>query len=161
MTFRFSLIYPSVLFLTPLLVMLTTPSLASTERLECRLLIHITASDDTYTNEKGRTIKLSKRNGVANCVDGRLIQIQMMLSELDIEQKTLFNGYAVYTFENADTLTIQVRGVETDGQSVADYTLITGTGEFENARGEGVVRSVNSPHKYTLQYDLALNVEKQ
>ena len=113
-------------------------------------MMHEIKTTNSYTSATGRVLKVSKHNGVATCDDGRLLQAQIMQSELQLDDDVLLTGFGVYSFENGDTVTVKIRGAETDEDTSMNYTIISGSGNFTDASGTGAVRLVRQPWgKYT------------
>lgn len=133
-------------------------ALAVTDAINCRLIIHAIDTAEPIKTDTGRTLKLSKLNGVATCEDGRLLQAQIMQTELRSSANSLLSGYAVYSFENGDTITVQIRGTESKNSAAIDYTIIAGSGSYVEATGMGSVHSVESPWKNTALFNLSLEI---
>lgn len=135
--------------------------IAANDALNCRLMIHETGEAEPKITERGRLFRLSKQNGVATCDDGRLLQVQIMQTELHVDKVTHLSGFGVYSFENGDTLTVGFRGNEESAESTMNYTVIAGSGKYEMATGSGAVRSIEAPWTDTRMFELTLVVHQR
>ena len=69
-----------------------------------------------------------------------------------------FLGYSVYSFQNDDSLSVQFTGGWGADGVQGDYTIISGTGAYVNAKGDGnFVRTGGT--KTTSFLDVTMNVQ--
>lgn len=152
----------SFMFLSALLVSTFAQSvIAANDALNCRLMIHQIDEAEPKVTKKGRLFRLSKQNGIATCGDGRLLQVQIMQTELHIDRVAYLSGFGVYSFESGDTLTVKFRGADESSGTVINYTIIAGSGAYDMATGSGAVRSINGPWTDTKMFELTMVVHQQ
>tara|TARA_B100001013_G_scaffold331622_1_gene247339 strand:- start:49 stop:618 length:570 start_codon:yes stop_codon:yes gene_type:complete len=69
-----------------------------------------------------------------------------------------FLGYSVYSFKNADSISVQFSGGWGADGVRGDYKIITGTGAYANAKGDGSFVRIGGS-KTTSHLDVTLNVQ--
>lgn len=133
---------------------------ASNDALKCNVMIHNTGTAEPITTQEGQSFRLSKQNGIATCDDGRLLQVQIMQTELHVDSTIHLSGYGVYSFENGDTLTVRFRGQSVLEETTINYTIIAGSNTYEKATGSGAVRSIDSSWTDTQMFEMTLVVHR-
>ena len=152
-------IFTSIVILTILL----SASLVQAETLKCKLYISESTKESTALvapPHAGVSLAARRYSGVCVFADGRIAEKQfVVINRIIGDGKTgTFLGYSVYSFKNADSLSVQfVGGWGADGVR-GDYTIISGTGAYANAKGDGnFVRTGGS--ETTSFLDVTLNVQ--
>jgi len=98
--------------------------------------------------------------GIAVFEDGRLADKQFVLNWDNRGAEGNYNGYATYTFQNGDSLTLKFTGGwGPDGQS-GDYQVLSGTGAYKGATGTGRFDAVPNPWDKANLWDLTIKVTR-
>ena len=135
---------------------------AAEETLECRLYMGRATEITDRVEPTFSPVSLGTLRRSAVCVfaDGRIAEKQFVeiSAERDSGAVGTAVGYSVYGFENGDTLMARFDGGwGADGYS-GEYEILSGTGRFEGASGDGTITSVASEWKTTEVVDIVLNV---
>ena len=146
-----------------LLTALVGASLAQAETLKCKLYISESTKDVTETvapPHAGVALLGIRYSGVCVFADGRIAEKQFVVINRVIgDGKTgTFLGYSVYSFKNADSISVQFSGGWGADGVRGDYKIITGTGAYANAKGDGSFVRIGGS-KTTSHLDVTLNVQ--
>jgi hypothetical protein len=133
---------------------------AQDETLNGRLITRIVnATFVDAPGVEGRSVGGGQYAGIAVFDDGRLADKQFVLLMDNGGAEGSYSGYATYTFQNGDALTLRFTGGwDPDGQS-GDYEVLSGTGAYEGATGTGRFVAVKDPWKKATLYDLTINIK--
>ena len=146
-----------------LLTVLVGASLAQAETLKCKLHISESTKESSALvapPNAGVSLSAIRYSGVCVFADGRIAEKQfVVINRIIGDGKTgTFLGYSVYSFQNDDSLSVQFTGGWGADGVKGDYTIISGTGAYVNAKGDGnFVRTGGS--KTTSFLDVTLNVQ--
>ena len=151
-----------VAFAPFLLVLFAVDVSAAEETLECRLYMSRATEITDRVEPTFSPVVLGTLRRSAACVfaDGRVAEKQFVeiSAERDGGATGTDVGYSVYGFENGDTLMARFEGGwGADGYS-GEYEILSGTGRFEGASGDGTITGVASEWKTTDIVDIVLNV---
>ena len=146
-----------------LLTALVGASLAQAETLKCKLYISESTKDVTETvapPHAGVALLGIRYSGVCVFANGRIADKQFVVINRVIgDGKTgTFLGYSVYSFKNADSISVQFSGGWGADGVRGDYKIITGTGAYANAKGDGSFVRIGGS-KTTSHLDVTLNVQ--
>ena len=146
-----------------LLTALMGASLAQAETLKCKLHISESTKESSALvapPNAGVSLSAIRYSGVCVFADGRIAEKQfVVINRIIGDGKTgTFLGYSVYSFQNDDSLSVQFTGGWGANGVRGDYTIISGTGAYVNAKGDGnFVRTGGS--ETTSFLDVTLNVQ--
>ena len=146
-----------------LLTGLVGGSLAQAETLKCKLHISESTKESSALvtpPHAGVSLSAIRYSGVCVFADGRIAEKQfVVINRIIGDGKTgTFLGYSVYSFKNADSLSVQFAGGWGADGVRGDYTIISGSGAYANAKGDGnFVRTGGS--ETTSFLDVTLNVQ--
>ena len=146
-----------------LLTALVGGALAQAETLKCKLHISESTKESSALvtpPHAGVSLSAIRYSGVCVFADGRIAEKQfVVINRIIGDGKTgTFLGYSVYSFKNADSLSVQFAGGWGADGARGDYTIISGTGAYANAKGDGnFVRTGGS--ETTSFLDVTLNVQ--
>ena len=146
-----------------LLTALMGASLAQAETLKCKLHISEATKESSATvapPNAGVSLNAVRYSGVCIFTDGRIAEKQfVVINRIIGDGKTgTFLGYSVYSFQNDDSLSVQFTGGWGADGVKGDYTVISGTGAYVNAKGDGnFVRTGGT--KTTSFLDVTMNVQ--
>ena len=145
-----------------LLTALMGASLAQAEPLKCKLHISEATKESSATvtpPNAGVSLRAVRYSGVCIFTDSRIAEKQfVVINRIIGDGKTgTFLGYSVYSFKKGDSISVQFAGGWGANGVRGDYKIITGTGAYANAKGDGnFVRTGGS--KTTSYLDVTLNV---
>ena len=107
-------------------------------------------------NVAGQKMSAGKLFGVAYSSDGR-IAVKDFVAAGDLLNGTgSIKGYSTYTFQDGSSITASFTGERKEGVVHGEYAILSGTGMYDKASGNGSFDSV--PTKWTDGADL-LNVK--
>ncbi len=135
---------------------------ANEETLECKLYI-AESMDQTSTymvDSANSTLKSIRRAGVCVFADGRVADKQFIIG-MNIQDggsSADAVGISVYTFESGDSLTLSFTGGWDKGPFAGKYTVMSGTGAYRGATGNGTIDGVDGPWKSTSVVDIRIDV---
>ena len=109
---------------------------------------------------EGRSVGGGQYAGIAIFEDGRLADKQFVLNMDNGGAQGSYNGYATYTFQNGDALTLKFTGGWGPDGEGGDYEVLSGTGAYKGATGTGRFDAVKDPWKKATLYDLTLKVTR-
>jgi hypothetical protein len=133
-------------------------ALAGEQVLEFRLIIKpIDVKVTEAANVEGQTVMSGKFFGVTVFKDGRIGVKEFVHSADLLKGSGPFYGYSTYTFEDG-SITARYTGLAKDGQSKGEYTILSGTGAYANAKGTGSIESAPNPFKGVNLLDIKLVV---
>jgi hypothetical protein len=99
-------------------------------------------------NVPGQMALLWKMHGVAYFSDGRIASKHFIYSADLNKGEGPFYGYSTYQFQDGSSFTARFAGNQKTGQPEhGEYTVLSGTGTFANAKGTGFFDAAE--HKFT------------
>jgi hypothetical protein len=129
------------------LTIAASTALAGEQVLEFKLIIKpIDVKVTEAANVEGQTVMSGKFFGVTVFKDGRIGVKEFVHSADLLKGSGPFYGYSTYTFEDG-SITARYTGLAKDGQSKGEYTILSGTGAYANAKGTGSIESAPNPFK--------------
>lgn len=138
---------------------------AGDTELACDLYIAESMDSDASSaidlKDAGLTLSSVRRAGICLFADGTVADKQfVMVDRIVGDGSTGSNlGYSVYTMENGDSIAAQFHGAWGSTGFKGIYTIIGGTGSFENASGNGSITGTPSPWSTTGVVKILLNVK--
>jgi hypothetical protein len=140
------------------LVIAASTALAGEQVLEFKLITKpIDVKITEAANVEGQTVMSGKFFGVTVFKDGRIGVKEFVHSADLLKGSGPFYGYSTYTFEDG-SITARYTGLAKDGQSKGEYTILSGTGAYANAKGTGSIESAPNPFKGVNLLDIKLVV---
>ncbi|XIA63571.1 hypothetical protein ACFIOY_31460 [Bradyrhizobium sp. TZ2] len=140
-----------------LVIAAASTALAGEQVLEFKLITKpIDVKITEAANVEGQTVMSGKFFGVAVFKDGRIGVKEFVNSADLLKGSGPFYGYSTYTFES---ITARYTGLAKDGRSKGEYTILSGTGAYANAKGTGSIESVPNPFKGVNLLDIKLVVK--
>ena len=133
---------------------------AAEETLTFRLIVRTIDRTAFDAPVEGRNISVSQSAGVAIFEDGRLADKQFVGLVDSAGAEGTYSGYSIYTFLNGDTLTLKYTGGWGADGEVGHYEVLSGTGAYEGASGEGRFVPVDNPWDKASLYDVTINIER-
>jgi hypothetical protein len=88
-------------------------------------------------NVQGQKMMTSKAFGVAFFKDGRVAAKDFIVSSELRNGSGPVRGFSTYTFDDGSSITASFVGEYKDGRAHGNYTILSGTGIYENATGTG------------------------
>lgn len=142
-------------------VLMIGSAAAQEETLKGRLITRmISAIFVDAPGVEGRSVGGGQYAGIAIFEDGRLADKQFVLNMDNDGAEGSYDGYATYTFQNGDALTLKFsEGWGPDGQG-GDYEVLSGTGAYKGATGTGRFDAVQDPWEKATLYDLTIKVTR-
>ncbi|WOH51760.1 hypothetical protein [Bradyrhizobium sp. sBnM-33] len=141
------------------LVIAASTALAGEQVLEFKLVTKpIDVKVTEAANVEGQTVMSGKFFGVAVFKDGRIGVKEFAHSADLLKGSGPFYGYSTYTFEDG-SITARYTGLAKDGLSKGEYTILSDTGAYANAKGTGSIESVPNPFKGVNLLDIKLVVK--
>ena len=135
------------------------PATAEEQTLKGRLVINQpTGASTALPSFGGHTFNANKYSGVAVFEDGRVAYKQYIESSDDTEAGGDYKGYATYTFQNGDSLTMSYTGGWKGDGFTGQYKVSSGTGAYAGASGTGEFKSVDEPWQDASMADVALKL---
>ena len=132
---------------------------AEQKTLTFRLMTHMTSGTFIEASSiAGRRVGAAKYAGVAIFDDGRLADKEYVLNMDNRGAEGSYSGYSTYTFENGDSLSLSFTGGWGSGRSGGDYTVLSGTGDYEGATGSGRFDAVKEPWANASLFNVTINV---
>ena len=134
---------------------------AQEETLKGRLITRIISA--TFVDApgvEGRSIGGGQYAGIAVFEDGRLADKQFVLNMDSGGTEGNYSGYATYTFQNGDALTLKFTGGWGPDGERGNYEVLSGTGAYKGATGTGRFDAVKDPWKKATLYDLTIKVRR-
>jgi hypothetical protein len=142
-----------------LVIAAASTALAGEQVLEFKLITKpIDVKITEAANVEGQTVMSGKFFGVAVFKDGRIGVKEFVNSADLLKGSGPFYGYSTYTFEDG-SITARYTGLAKDGRSKGEYTILSGTGAYANAKGTGSIESVPNPFKGVNLLDIKLVVK--
>jgi hypothetical protein len=122
---------------------------AAEHELEFKLVVTpIDAKTWDAPNVPGQTAMLMKMHGVAYFSDGKIASKHFIYSADLNKGEGPFYGYSTYQFQDGSSITARFAGNLKTGQPQhGEYTVLSGTGIFANAKGTGFFDAAE--HKFT------------
>lgn len=109
-------------------------------------------------NIEGQTVASGKLFGVTVFKDGRIGVKDFVHSADLLKGSGPFYGYSTYTFEDG-SITARYAGSAKDGRLTGEYTILSGTGAYANAKGTGTIESAPNPFKGANLFSIKLVVK--
>jgi hypothetical protein len=96
----------------------------------------------------GQTALLMKMHGVAYFSDGKIASKHFIYSADLNKGAGPFYGYSTYQFQDGSSISARFAGdLKTGEPQHGEYTVVSGTGAFANAKGTGYFDAMD--HKFT------------
>jgi hypothetical protein len=141
------------------LVIVASTALAGEQVLEFKLVTKpIDVKVTEAANVEGQMVVSGKYFGVTVFKDGRIGVKEFVHSADLLKGSGPFYGYSTYTFEDG-SITARYTGLAKDGRSKGEYTILSGTGAYANAKGTGSIESLPDPFKDVNLLDIKLVVK--
>ena len=135
------------------------PATAEEQTLKGRLVVNQpTGTSTALPSYGGHTFNANKYSGVAVFEDGRVAYKQYIESSDDTEAGGDYKGYATYTFQNGDSLTLSYTGGWKGDGFDGEYKVLSGTGAYAGASGTGAFKSVAEPWKEAAMADVTFKL---
>lgn len=131
---------------------------AEEETIQCRLVTRMVDASFVETPIEGRTLAAGKWAGTAICQDGRLANKEHVLQMESRGETGSYSGYSTYTFVNGDSLTLGFTGGWGPDGNGGTYTLLSGTGAYEDTTGTGTFTAVEEPWDNASLYDVTIEI---
>ena len=110
------------------------------------VLTKVSTNSLEVTNQPGRTMSLERVVGVAVFEDGR-IAFKVVTGTVDgTAEQGSYTGYATYTFESGNSLTVKYGG-EWPSEAGGTAEVLSGTGAYEGVTGSVQFTTVKDPWK--------------
>ena len=118
---------------------------AEEQTLRFRVVLTKVSTDSLeVANQPGRTMSLERVVGVAVFEDGR-IAFKVVTGTVDgTAEQGSYAGYATYTFESGDSITVKYGG-EWPSEAGGTAEVLSGTGAYEGATGTVQFTTVEDP----------------
>jgi len=137
------------------------PAQAGEQTLEFTLVTHLIDFKDLKApNVEGRSLFSANAFGVAFFKDGRVATKDFVSEGEFANGESHERGLSTYSFTDGSTLSLSYAGEFKDGRYHGDYTVLSGTGIYANATGDGVFD--NQPTKWkssAFLFSVKLNVK--
>jgi len=137
------------------------PAQAAEQNLEFTLVTHLIDFKDLKApNVEGRSLFAANAFGVAFFKDGRVAAKDFVADGEFANGESHEHGLSTYSFTDGSTLSLSYVGEFKDGRYHGDYTVLSGTGIYANATGDGVFD--NQPTKWkssAFLFSVKLNVK--
>ena len=137
---------------------------AADHSLECKLYVASSLSDETNSSvnlEKvGLSMSSSRNSGYCVFADGGMADKQFVVIDRvpgDGSTGSVL-GFSVYTMEGGDSVSVEFTGGWGKEGFKGLYTVIGGTGTFENAKGDGSFTGSQSAWDTTGVFDVVMNL---
>ena len=146
-----------------LLAAIMGSSSAQAETLKCKLYVSESTKETSALvtpPKSGVSLSAIRYSGVCVFTNGRIAEKQFVIINRIIGDGNTgtFLGYSVYSFKNDDSISVQFTGGWGANGVNGDYKIISGTGAYSNAKGDGnFVRTGGS--ETTSFLDVTLNLE--
>jgi hypothetical protein len=135
------------------------PATAEEQTLKGRLIVNQpTGTSTALPSFGGHTFNANKYSGVAVFEDGRVAYKQYIESSDDTEAGGDYKGYATYTFQNGDSLTLSYTGGWKGDGFDGEYKVLSGTGAYAGASGTGAFKSVAEPWQEAAMADVTFKL---
>ncbi len=137
------------------------PAQAAEQNLEFTLVTHLIDFKDLKApNVEGRSLFAANAFGVAFFKDGRVAAKDFVADGEFANGESHEHGLSTYSFTDGSTLSLSYVGEFKDGRYHGDYTVLSGTGIYANATGEGVFDSQPTKWKSSaFLFSVKLNVK--
>jgi hypothetical protein len=118
---------------------------AEEQSLRFRVVLTKVSTDSLeVANQPGRTLTLERVVGVAVFEDGR-IAFKVVTGTVDgTAEQGSYAGYATYTFESGDSITVKYGG-EWPSNAPGTAEVLSGTGAYEGVTGTAQFTTVEDP----------------
>jgi hypothetical protein len=125
------------------------PAGAAEHELDFKLVVTpIEAKSHDVASMPGQTAMLMKMHGVAYFSDGKIASKHFVYSADLNKGEGPFYGYSTYQFQDGSSISARFAGnLKTGEPQHGEYTVVSGTGAFANAKGTGYFDAVE--HKFT------------
>jgi len=110
-------------------------------------------------NVDGQKMLTSKAFGVAYFKDGRVAAKDFIVSSELRNGSGPGRGYSTYTFDDGSSITASFVAEYKNGRAHGTYTILSGTGSYENATGTDTFDNIPSGFKGANLYDGTFDVK--
>jgi hypothetical protein len=110
-------------------------------------------------NVDGQKMLTSKAFGVAFFKDGRVAAKDFIVSSELRNGSGPGRGYSTYTFDDGSSITASFVAEYKNGRAHGTYTILSGTGIYENATGTGTFDNIPSGFKGANLYNGTFDVK--
>lgn len=137
---------------------------AADQLIECKLYVanSLSAETDSTVNLEKVGLSLTSSRNSAYCVfaDGSVADKQfVVINRVPGDGSTgSVLGFSVYTMESGDSVSVEFTGGWGQDGFKGLYTVLGGTGAFENAKGEGSFTGTQSAWDTTGVFDVVINL---
>ncbi len=137
---------------------------AADQTLECKLYVANSLSDETDSTvnlEKAElTLSSSRSSGYCIFADGSVADKQFVVINRVVGDGATGSvlGFSVYTMQSGDSLSVEFTGDWGKDGFIGHYTVLGGTGSFENAAGDGSFTGTQSAWDTTGVFDVVMNL---
>jgi len=135
------------------------PATAEEQTFKGRLVVNQpTGTSTALPSFGGHTFNANKYSGVAVFEDGRVAYKQYIESSDDTAAGGDYKGYATYTFQNGDSLTMSYTGGWKGNGFDGEYKILSGVGAYAGASGTGAFKSVEEPWQEAAMADVTFKL---
>ncbi len=137
---------------------------ADNRTLSCKLYNASSTADETITKvtlkQSAQALTASRTASFCVFEDGTVAEKQFVNVQRAVDDGAngMVLGISVYTMPNGDSITATFTGDWGNTGFVGAYKIIDGTGEFNNAKGDGSFTGAESPWPTSNLFDVVLNV---
>lgn len=137
-------------------------AMAEEQTLKFKLVTHkVSGPYLQAANVEGHGVGAGEYVGVATFEDGRIAFKEFVLVSDGSDIEGTYSGYSTYTFQNGDSLTLRFTGGWNSKGDGGDYDVLSGTGAFKGATGNGrfdaVEEAWDNANLYDCSWTLTLN----
>lgn len=148
----------------PVMLFASSGVAADERTLECKLYIADTQQSETISSvtleDAGLTLSSSRHSGYCVFADGSVADKQFVEISRAVGDGATGSvlGYSVYSMQSGGSLLAEFTGEWNNGGFIGQYSVLGGSGPFENATGDGTVTATQSPWATTGTYDVVFNI---
>ena len=137
---------------------------ADDQTLECKLYVADSLQSETASSvtleDVGLTLSSSRQSAYCVFADGSVADKQFVVLNRVVGDGATGSvlGYSVYSLQSGGSLSVEFTGGWGNDGFIGYYTVLGGSGAFENAIGDGTFTATQSPWATTGTFDVVLNV---